>query len=73
MEFDIRTILLLLFLVSGLLALMLLLYWKTQKTYDGFSLWTWGIIILSFGYLLILLRNHSSLHFDRYCQSHDHT
>jgi PAS domain S-box-containing protein len=56
MEFDIRTILLLLFLVSGLLALMLLIYWKTQKTYDGFSLWTLSVILLSFGYLLILLR-----------------
>lgn len=56
MEFDIRTILLLLFLVSGLLALMLLIYWKTQKTYDGFSLWTWGAILLSVGYLLVMLR-----------------
>lgn len=42
MDFDIRTVLLLLFLVSGLLALMLRIFWKAQKTYDGFSLWTWA-------------------------------
>jgi len=56
MEFDIRTILFLLFLVSGLSAIMLFLYWKTQKTYEGFGFWTWGTILSASGYLFIVLR-----------------
>jgi PAS domain S-box-containing protein len=56
MDFDIRTVLLLLFLVSALLAVMLLIYWKTQKTYEGFSLWAWASVVVSLAYLLITLR-----------------
>ena len=56
MDFDIRTVLLLLFLVSALLAVMLLIYWKTQKTYEGFSLWAGASVVVSLAYLLITLR-----------------
>jgi PAS domain S-box-containing protein len=56
MDLDIRTIVFILFLVSALFALMLLIYWKTQKTYDGFNFWTWGSVTISLGLLLIMLR-----------------
>jgi PAS domain S-box-containing protein len=56
MDFDIRTVFLLLFLVSALLAVMLLTFWKTQKTYEGFSLWAWASVVGSLAYLLLTLR-----------------
>jgi len=56
MALDIRTVLFLLFLVSALLALMLLVFWKTQKTYEGFSIWTGASILSSIGYLFLMLR-----------------
>ncbi|OPX65366.1 MULTISPECIES: PAS domain S-box protein [unclassified Methanoregula] len=56
MEIDNRTVLLLLFLVSALLACLLLVYWKTQKTYDGFSIWAGATAVVSCAYLFITLR-----------------
>lgn len=56
MILDIRTIVFILFLVSALLAFMLLIYWKTQKTYNGFSLWAWASLVVCLGYLFIMLR-----------------
>jgi len=56
MILDIRTITFILFLVSALLAFMLLIYWKTQKTYNGFSAWAWGSLVVSLGYLFIMMR-----------------
>lgn len=56
MILDIRTIFFILFLVSALLAFMLLVYWKTQKTYNGFSLWAWACLFVCLGYLFIMLR-----------------
>lgn len=56
MDLDIRTIMFILFLVSVLFAFMFLIYWKTQKTYDGFNFWTWGSLTMSVGFLLLMLR-----------------
>lgn len=56
MDLDIRTIVFILFLVSTLFALMFLIYWKTQKTYNGFNFWAWGALSISVGLLLLMLR-----------------
>jgi len=56
MAFDVKTILFLLFLVSAVLALILLVFWKTQKTYEGFGIWTLASVLASLGYLLLMLR-----------------
>ncbi|NMB78752.1 MAG: PAS domain S-box protein [Methanomicrobiales archaeon] len=56
MAFDIRTIAFILALVSGLLAFMFLVYWKTQKTYNGFHLWAGSTLIMAVAYFLIMLR-----------------
>ena len=52
MATDMQSLTLFFSLVTGFVALMLFIYWKTQKTYDGFSHWTWGSIILPIGFLL---------------------
>ena len=56
MAFDVKTILFLLFLASAVLALMLVVFWKTQKTYEGFNIWTFASVFASLGYLLVMLR-----------------
>lgn len=53
---DIRTVFLLIFLINAFLTLMILAYWKTQKTYDGFALWALSLLFQSLAYLLFLLR-----------------
>jgi signal transduction histidine kinase len=53
---DIRTIFLLIFLLNAFLTLMILAYWKTQKTYDGFALWAVSLLFQSLAYLLFMLR-----------------
>ncbi|MEN6611262.1 MAG: PAS domain-containing sensor histidine kinase [Methanoregulaceae archaeon] len=52
---DMQSLTLIFFLVTWFVALMLFIYWKTQKTYDGFSHWTWGSVLLPSGFLLITL------------------
>ena len=57
---DIRTIFLLIFLLNGFLTLMILAYWKTQKTYEGFALWAVSLLFQSLAYLLFMLRGEVS-------------
>jgi len=54
---DIRTLFLILFLVNAFLTLMLFTYWKTQKTYYGFATWMQSLLIISIGYLFLMLRD----------------
>ncbi len=58
---DIRTIFHIIFLVDAFLALMLFVCWKSQKTYDGFSLWAASLLLQSVAYLLFFLRGDISL------------
>jgi len=53
---DVRTLFLVIFLVNAFLAMMLFIYWKTQKTYDGFMTWTISLLLFAGGYFLFLLR-----------------
>jgi signal transduction histidine kinase len=57
---DIRTIFLLIFLLNAFLTLMILAYWKTQKTYDGFALWAVSLLFQSLAYLFFMLRGEVS-------------
>jgi len=51
---DIRTLFLILLLVNLMLALLLFIFWKTQKTYNGFSVWMLSLLLVSCGYLLYI-------------------
>lgn len=53
---DIRTIFLMIFLINAFLTLMIIAYWKTQKTYDGFAIWAVSLLFQSSAYLLFMLR-----------------
>jgi len=53
---DTRTLFLIIFVSNLFFALILLTYWKTQKTYNGFQTWTISIMVVSAGYLLLMLR-----------------
>lgn len=55
-EPDLRTIFLLICLINAFLALMILVYWKTQKTYEGLALWSLGLLFQSVAYLLFMLQ-----------------
>lgn len=55
-EPDLRTIFLLICLINAFLALMILVYWKTQKTYEGLALWSFGLLFQSVAYLLFMLQ-----------------
>ena len=57
---DIRTIFLMIFLINAFLTLMILAYWKTQKTHDGFALWAVSLLFQSVAYLLFMLRGDVS-------------
>jgi PAS domain S-box-containing protein len=52
---DIRTLFLTLFLVNVVLTLMLFVFWKTQKTYEGFRIWMLSLLVTSCGYCLYML------------------
>lgn len=53
---DTRTLFLIIFVSNLFLALILLIYWKTQKTYNGFQTWMAGLMVISVGYLLLMFR-----------------
>jgi len=53
---DIRTVFLLICLIDAFLTLMLLAYWKTQKTYDGFAIMAFSLLFQSGAYLLFMFR-----------------
>jgi PAS domain S-box-containing protein len=49
---DIGTLFLTLFLVNVVLTLMLFIFWRSQKTYEGFRIWMLSLLITSCGYFL---------------------
>ena len=51
---DTGTLFLILFLVNVTLTLMLFIFWKTQKTHDGFRLWMISLLFASCGYFLYI-------------------
>jgi signal transduction histidine kinase len=53
---DIRTVFLMICLINAFLTLMILAYWRTQKTYEGFFLWALGLLFQSVAYLLFMLQ-----------------
>lgn len=53
---DIKTIFLCLILTNVSMSFILLAYWKTQKTYSGFALWTIGASVISSAYASFALR-----------------
>jgi hypothetical protein len=55
---DSRTLFLIIFISNLFLALILLIYWKTQKTYDGFQIWMASLLVIVPGYLLLTLRDY---------------
>ena len=55
-EPDVRTLFLILFLANVFLALMLFAFCRTQKTYYGLRTWMFGLMIISCGYFLFMLR-----------------
>jgi PAS domain S-box-containing protein len=57
---DIRTLFLIIFLLNAFLTLMLLTFWKTQKTYYGFRTWMLSLLVISCGYFLLMLRGSVS-------------
>lgn len=57
---DIRTIFFLIFLINAFLTLMIVAFWKTQKTYDGFAIWAISLLFQSLAYLLFMLRGNIS-------------
>ena len=52
---DIRTLFVTLFLVNVVLTLMLFVFWRSQKTHDGFRTWMLSLLITSCGYFLYLI------------------
>lgn len=53
---DIKTIFLCLILTNVSMSFILLAYWKNQKTYSGFALWTIGASVISSAYASFALR-----------------
>ncbi len=51
---DISTLFLILFLINVLLTLMLFIFWRSQKTYDGFRIWMLSLLATSCGYFLFV-------------------
>lgn len=56
---DIRTLFLILLFVNITLALMLFIFWRSQKTYNGFGVWMLALVLVSCGYLFYV--NNGSL------------
>lgn len=56
---DIRTVFLLICLINAFLTLMILVYWKTQKTYEGLSRWSFALLFQSVAFLLFMLQGAS--------------
>jgi PAS domain S-box-containing protein len=52
---DIITLFLTLFLVNVVLTLLLFTFWRSQKTYDGFSIWMLSLLVTSCGYFLFVI------------------
>jgi PAS domain S-box-containing protein len=52
---DIGTLFLTLFFVNVVLTLMLYIFWKSQKTHDGFRMWMLSLLVTSCGYFLYVI------------------
>ncbi len=52
---DIGTLFLTLFLVNVVLTLILFVFWRSQKTHDGFRIWMLSLLITSCGYFLYVI------------------
>ncbi len=52
---DIRTLFVTLFLVNVVLTLMLFVFWRSQKTHDGFRTWMLSLLVTTCGYFLYLI------------------
>lgn len=57
---DIRTIFMMIFLVDAFVTLIILVFWKTQKTYDGFAIWAVSLLSQAIAYLLFMMRGEVS-------------
>jgi PAS domain S-box-containing protein len=57
-ELDIRTILGLLAVLNIFLSVVMVLYWRTQKVYPGFGLWTLCNASVALMWVLFFLRGH---------------
>jgi diguanylate cyclase (GGDEF)-like protein len=53
---DIRSLTVVLTVVSALLSIVLFLIWRSRKTYPGFGLWTAGNALYAAGFMLMALR-----------------
>jgi diguanylate cyclase (GGDEF)-like protein len=53
---DIRSLTVVLMVVSALLSIVLFLIWRSRRTYPGFGLWTTGNALNAVGFLLMALR-----------------
>ncbi len=53
---DIRSLSLVLMGVSAMISVIMILIWRTRKTYHGFGFWAAGNTSYAFGFLLISLR-----------------
>ncbi|HEX3000834.1 MAG TPA: hypothetical protein VHN82_00455, partial [Methanoregula sp.] len=51
---DTYTLILTLFLLNVVLALMLVIFWMSQKTHEGFKTWMLSLLALSCGYFLYI-------------------
>jgi PAS domain-containing protein len=51
---DIRTLFFILLLVNVILTLMLFIFWKSQKTHDGFRTWMLSLLVVSCAYFLYI-------------------
>jgi diguanylate cyclase (GGDEF)-like protein len=54
---DIRTLAFVLMLVTGLMAAMMFVFWRTQKTYPGVGYWALSNLSAAAGFFLIALRS----------------
>ena len=52
---DLTTLFLILSLINLILTVMIFIFWKNQKTYDGFRIWMLSLLFLSCGYFLYVL------------------
>ncbi len=53
---DIRTLIAVLALVNVFLGVVMVLYWRSQRVYPGFALWTWCNVSLALVWILFFLR-----------------
>jgi signal transduction histidine kinase len=60
---DIRTVFLTICLINAFLTLMILVYWRTQKTYEGFALWSLGLLFQSVAFLLFMMQGAGPVFF----------